>query len=88
MKVQISELKRQIDLLSNSADIPYNVEHAFRTRFKLDTYNPIIVSTKGATTENKAVNEAGSSSYGVLNSPDGFLEITLGGSIKYIPMYT
>ena len=88
LKNEIAELNRKIDLLYNSTDIPNNVEQAFRTRFQLDTYNPIIVSAKSASSENQAVNEGGVAAYNVMKPPDAFIQITLNGAIKYIPIYT
>lgn len=45
-------------------------------------------STKGATSENQAVNEGGSATYNVLKAPDGFLQITINGVLYYIPVFT
>lgn len=44
-------------------------------------------SSKGATTENQSVNEAGSATYSVLKTPDGFDEVTIGGATHYHPYY-
>lgn len=88
LKSEVESLKNTISLLYNSTDIPSNVEGAFRTRFKLDTFTPTETSSKGATTESQSVNEAGSASYGVLKNPDLFLQINIGGVIYYIPAFT
>ncbi len=43
----------------------------------------VVISSKGATSENRNVNEAGAASYSVLNPPDRF--VLLGG--QNIPAY-
>lgn len=48
----------------------------------------IASSIKGATSENQAVNEGGSSTYSVIKAPDAFLQITINGVIYYIPAFT
>lgn len=88
---QINELKGEVWLLKSAANIPYNVDQAFRERLGLN--NSAIISrlansSKGATTENQAVNEGGAATYSVLKAPDAFLEVTIGGSVKYIPIFT
>ena len=88
LQLEVTELRRMIELLYNSSTIPHDVEQSFRTRFKLDTYNPITTSAKSASSENQSVNESGSSSYSVLKAPDAFLQVTLSGAVKYIPIYT
>jgi hypothetical protein len=52
----------------------------------LDSYG-LSTSSKGATTENKTVNESGSDSYAVMDKPDGFLEVSINGTIYYLPYF-
>lgn len=88
---QIDELKAKIDLIYNSSDIPHDVEQAFRTRFQLervDTLASITTSNKSATSENQSVDEGGLATYSVLKAPDAFIQITISGAVKYIPIFT
>lgn len=48
----------------------------------------VVASTKVATSENQAVNEAGAASYNVLKSPDAFVQVTVNGTIYYLPAFT
>lgn len=83
---EINELKEWKRQMESSHSIPLNIDQAFRARF-LSASN-IATSSKGATTENHAVNESGSSSYSVLGIPDGFIQVTISGTIYYIPYYS
>lgn len=88
---QLDEINRKLGLLYNSVDIPHDVEQAFRTRFRLERVDEmanITTSAKGATSENQAVNEGGVATYSVLKAPDAFIEITIDGALKYVPIYT
>jgi hypothetical protein len=85
---QIDELRREVESLRNGASIPHDVEQAFRQRLKIGTIPTLSVSAKSATSENTPVDEAGSGSYSVLGIPNGFLEVSVGGAVKYIPIYT
>ena len=85
LQQQIQHLQQQLDALRNAAGIPFAVEQAFRVR--LADLTPKI-STKSATSENRAVNEAGGSSYSVLGIPDGFVEVTVDNVVYYLPFYT
>jgi hypothetical protein len=83
---QIEELNRWKNNLQSSSTIPINIDKAFRGRF--GELAGITTSSKSSSSENKAVNEEGSSSYNVLLPPDVFLEITINGTKYYIPAYT
>ena len=87
------ELKKQIDdllawkkSLEASYSIPLNIDQAFRSRFI--TTSGITTSTKSASSEDQAVAEAGSATYNVLKSPDAFLQVSINGAVKYIPIFT
>lgn len=91
LQQRLEMLEAKIDLLYSSGNIPHDVEQAFRTRLqyeRVDTLASISTSSKGATSENQAVNEAGVNSYSVLKAPDAFIEITISGAVKYVPIYT
>lgn len=85
LKREIAELKRWKASLEMSSTIPLNIDQSFRKRF---TVQEIIASTKGATTENQAVNEGGAATYSVLKPPDAFIQVVVGATTYYIPVYT
>lgn len=84
---RLEEVERQLVALNNNATIPFDIGEAMKARILGDA-GVATVSTKSASSEDKSVNEAGVLSYSVLNSPDGFLQVTLLGNIYYIPYYT
>lgn len=83
---QLEEMWNFIQSLKNGATIPYEVDAAFRSRFSRGI--GLSVSAKGANTEDQAVNEAGSATFDVLGDPDGFLEVSINGTVYYIPYFT
>lgn len=83
---KLNEVYEFIQSLKRSSSIPREIDQSFKERF-LSSFGGITTSTKGATTENQAVNEAGSSSYSVLKAPDGFVEVKISGTTYYIPYY-
>jgi len=85
---EITALKEEVNALKASTTIPYDVEQAFRERFEIDSYASISISSKSATSENKAVNESGSASYSVAKPPDGFMQFTLNNTVYYFPYFT
>lgn len=83
---QLNELLAWKKSLERSSTIPLNIDQSFRER--LDS-KQIKTSIKEITSENQAVDEAGSATYDVLTIPDGFGQTTLeDGSIIYIPYFT
>lgn len=68
--------------------IPRDADKAIRRRIvrTLD-FQELAVSAKSATSENKAVNEAGAAAYSVMDKPDGFLEIELNGTTYHVPYF-
>ena len=82
LKKQIEELLAWKRSLEGAQTIPLNIDQSFRKRFG----NPRS-SSKSASSENQAVNEAGASTYSVLKTPDGFIEVDIAGVTKYIPKY-
>jgi hypothetical protein len=88
---RIDKLELEILNLKSAALISHETEGAFRDRFRLDRLDDvtaITASAKSASSENQAVNEAGAAAYSVLKPPDEFLDVTVGGSVKHIPVYT
>lgn len=77
-------------MLGNYDSIPFDVQKAFARRFKLREIPTIATGSKGATTENQAVDEAGSGTYSVLKPPDAFrlLSDANGTVIGYVPIWT
>lgn len=85
---RIEQLENEIKLLKAATTIPHDVEQAFRERFRLSSFTAIEGSAKGATSENQTVSESGSSTYSVLTAPDAFLQVTIGVTTYYIPVFT
>ena len=84
---RIDELQQEIDLLKADSTIPYEVEQAFRKRLAISSYTPVVVSAKGANSEDVSVNEGGVASYSVMNDPVGFLQVTIASNVYYIPFF-
>jgi len=82
---QLNDLQAWKQSMESAATIPLSVDQAFKARFSIV---PVTTSAKSATSESQAVNESGSASYGVLSNPNGFLQLTIGSSIYYIPYFT
>lgn len=88
LQQKIEELERKIKFLEASATIPKPVEDAFRERLRLENVTAVFPSLKSAISEAQAVNEAGTANYSVLKNPDGFLQLTVNGTLYYIPAWT
>ena len=75
----VAALAQQLKQLSNNTTIPFDVEKAFRNRLGINypVWKIEYDYAGAAVSNNKSVNEAGTSSYSVLNVPDGYLFITL-----------
>lgn len=85
---QLNDVNIFVQQLKASSSIPLNVDQAFRKRFGLDLLTNLTLSTKVATSENKTVDEAGSATYGVMNKPDGFVQVTVNNVLVFIPYFT
>jgi hypothetical protein len=83
LKKEIADLKAWKASLERSSTIPLSIDQAFRARFEL-----VSLSTIGATSHNKTVDEAGSATYSVMDKPDLFVQVKVGTSIYYIPVFT
>lgn len=87
---QEKQLKAAYEFMTSmqaSARIPFNTQKAIEDRIELQQYAKLETSAKVATSENKSVNEAGSSSYSVLGPPDGWEQRTVGGAARYYPFW-
>lgn len=84
---RVVELERVVRTFNNNATIPLDIGAAFRDRI-LGDVGLVITSSKSATSENKTVNEAGAAAYSVMDKPDGFLQVTINGSIYYLPYFS
>jgi len=91
LQQQINDLKAELNKLKSSTTIPYDVDRAFRDRFR-----DILVlkeSVKTASSEDATVVSSvdfGLQTVGtdaVLNSPTGFIETVIAGTNYYIPYY-
>jgi len=85
MKKELEELKQFKKSLESSHSIPLPIDQAFRGRFGFSTIN---TSSKSATSENQAVNEGGTDTYSVLKPPDAFVQVKIGSTYYYIPVFT
>jgi len=87
---QVRQMVRDeiIKILGNSSTIPFEVDGAIRDRFGFADLTPLESSAKAASSENQAVDEAGAASYNVLKTPDGFRQVTTGGTTLYFAYWT
>lgn len=83
---RLTALEEEIKKLKSSSTIPHDVEGAFSKRLGIAGL-AVQVSNKSASAENKTVNEAGASSYAVLNPPDRFVKVTINGTVNNLPAY-
>ena len=88
LTIEVEKLKAEVNALKSFASIPFDTDKAFRERLGINSLSKLLVSTKGATTENQAVSEAGAGSYSVLKPPDLFLQVIVSGTTYYVPVYT
>jgi len=87
-KNRIEELERKFKALEAGGTLPKPVEDAIRERLRIDIISATTTSSKSTSSENQAVNEAGIATYSVLKTPDIFLQVTISGTIYYIPAFT
>ena len=84
---QLKEVYEFIQNLKRSSTIPLAFDQAFRKRFGIGDA-VLKRSTIASTTYDQAVNEAGSATYAVFDTPDGFLEYVDASQTLYIPFRT
>lgn len=87
LKRKVTSLEEENKKLQSSSTIPFSVDNALRDRFIKGIPN-LSVSSKGADTEDQAVDESGSGSYSVMGDPDIFLEVSINGTTYYLPAFT
>lgn len=80
MENRILELERTVEDMQN----PNTISPAFA---KVIEQSGLTVSAKAVSSEDQAVDEAGSATYNVLTEPVGWLQVTVGGATYYIPRY-
>lgn len=83
---KLNEVYEFMQQLKSASTIPVAVDQAFRDR--LSKLTGLSTSAKAANSENKTVQEAGSTTYGVLDEPSGFLQVQISGTTYYLPYYT
>ena len=88
MQEQIKKLTTFMEALQRFDRIPLATERAISRRLDLNAVPRVTTGSKGATSENVSVNEAGSGTYSVLGPPDAFYQVTDGdGNVGYVPKY-
>lgn len=81
LETELAEVKRLVLSMQN-----YNtITPAFKKVIERATIGS---SSKVASSESQSINEAGSATWSVLKQPDAFLEVTVGGTLYYIPVFT
>ena len=85
---KLNEVYEFVKSMKAAGTIPYEVDEAITDRIKRKAILGLTVSAKGLDTEDQTVQEAGSGSYSVMGDPDGFLEVTIGGVVYYLPYFT
>lgn len=83
---KLNDLYDFVQSLKAASSIPMEVDAAFRTR--LADIVSFRVGAKGADTEDVSINEAGAASHVVLNDPDVFVRIVIGGTNYDVPAFT
>jgi small-conductance mechanosensitive channel len=90
MEEQIRELNNRLktleDRLNGRSNDPRQVEVIRRAM--RDVSSTLETSSKSASSENKSVNESGSSIYSVMDKPDGFLEVEINSATYYLPYFS
>jgi hypothetical protein len=85
---QINELQKQVNMLKSVANIPRDVEEAFRERLQIPTINNAPAITQ-ATLERDIVLTGDPQTIKVLKYPDEWISVTTTArQVKRIPVYT
>ena len=84
LQKRIDALEQKIMNMEMSSSFPRNIEMAISERLG----GIMKSSTNSASGHNKVVNEAGVATYSVLNTPDGFDTVMIGGVAHYLPYWT
>ena len=86
-KQQLNELLQWKKDMEFSSSIPIKTFQALNARLG-GSGTGITTSSKGATSENQAINEGGSANVTALKAPDAFLQTIIDGQTYYIPIFT
>jgi len=92
-KRQLEELIQFKKNLESSRSIPLNIDQSFRARF-INSLGALTVSAKGTDTEDVTVISSvnfGAQTVGttvVMDDADAFLQITINGTVYYVPVFT
>lgn len=84
-KQQLQDLLNWKKNMESSFSIPLNVDQSFRARF---AFSSLKASTKDPSTETATIDEGGAAIKTVLDNPDAFLEVIVGSTTYYIPVFT
>jgi hypothetical protein len=84
---RVTELENKVRELTELVENMQNYHTATPEFRKTIARANIDSDTKTATSENQAVDEAGSNTYNVLRPPDGFDKATISGTTHYYPYY-
>lgn len=87
LKLKIQEIESFVNKFKNQ-QISYPIDDISAKIISDKISGTVSSSTKGATSENQAVNEGGVGTYNVLKAPDAFLQISINGVLYYIPVFT
>lgn len=82
---RIIELER-IVAHKQQQQISYPIDDISKT-ILANKLGSVVSSAKSATSENQNVNEAGVATYSVLQAPDAFVQVTINGTVYYLPAY-
>lgn len=91
---RIEELEREIQSLKSFTTIPFDVDKAFRARLGIDNLSSVRESVKVVASENVAAitnidfGTQSTETNTVLDNPDIFLEVTVNGTVYYLPAFT
>ena len=85
-KQKLNEVYEFMQALKNSTTIPFEVDRAFRDRFR--DILLLEVSSKGVDTEDVTIDAGSINVYTAMDDPDGFIQTTLSGTTYYIPYFS
>jgi len=87
LKERVMALESEMESLKMNYSIPLEFAQSFNERFLKGAIKDAETSVKSATSENQDVNEAGSGSYSVLGPPVAFIQFSVQGTLRAIPVY-
>lgn len=86
---RLEALESFVASLKSAADLPFEVDSAFRERLADLVAVRLAVSSKSLNSEDVSINEGGVATHVVLDDPDGWAAITLeDGTEVAVPYYT